>query len=115
MSSLAAIPTIDPIPTMPAGLTPEAQQELNSLAVSLRSHFTILQQTAVQIALITYRLIDLIGDSAKAQAYSARSQARHLVPFALTGASVGSSASTSRIRTGTFRCTSRVFPSTPLI
>lgn len=69
MSSLAAIPTIDPIPTMPAGLTNEAQQELNSLAVSLRSHFTILQQTAVQIALITYRLIELIGDSGKAQAY----------------------------------------------
>lgn len=69
MSSLAAIPTIDPIPTMPAGLTHEAQQELSSLAVSLRSHFTILQQTAVQIALITYRLIELIGDSAEAQAY----------------------------------------------
>ncbi|UIF89246.1 hypothetical protein [Cupriavidus sp. UYPR2.512] len=69
MSSLAAVPTIDLIPTMPAGLTHEAQQELSALAVSLRGHFTILQQTAAQIALITYRLIELIGDSGKAQAY----------------------------------------------
>ncbi|HJP58732.1 MAG TPA: hypothetical protein VJ865_01985 [Gemmatimonadaceae bacterium] len=69
MSSLAAVPTVDPIATMPAGLTHEAQQELGALALSLRGHFTILQQTAAQIALITYRLIEIIGDSGKAQAY----------------------------------------------
>ncbi|KAH0438492.1 hypothetical protein [Paraburkholderia fungorum] len=69
MSALAAIPTADPIPTMPPGLSHEAQQELTALAVSLRGHFTSLQQTAVQIALITYRLIEIIGDPGKAQAY----------------------------------------------
>lgn len=70
MSALAAaVPTIDPIPTMPAGLSHEAQQELSALALSLRGHFTILQQTAAQIALITYRLIELIGNSGEAQAY----------------------------------------------
>ncbi|MGY6251863.1 hypothetical protein ACXIVK_00265 [Paraburkholderia caledonica] len=69
MSALAAIPTADPIPTMPAGLSHEAQQELSALAVSLRGHFTSLQQTAVQIALITYRLIEIIGDPGQAQAY----------------------------------------------
>lgn len=69
MSALAAIPTADHIPTMPAGLSHEAQQELSALAVSLRGHFISLQQTAVQIAVITYRLIELIGDPAQAQAY----------------------------------------------
>lgn len=69
MSALAAVPSADPVPTMPAGLSHESQQELISLAVNLRGHFTSLHQTAVQIALITYRLIEIIGDSGEAQAY----------------------------------------------
>ncbi|VVE18735.1 MULTISPECIES: hypothetical protein [Pandoraea] len=69
MSAMAPIHSADPIPTMPDGLSHEAQQELSALAVSLRVHFNGLLQTAVQIALITYRLSQIIGDSVKAQAY----------------------------------------------
>ncbi len=72
MPSLATIPTVDSIPTMPAGLTPGAQQKLTGLALSLRGHFTSPQQTAVQIALLTFRLIKIIGDSRKAHAYLAQ-------------------------------------------
>ncbi len=69
MSSLAAHSIADTIPTMPAGLAHDHQQELAALAVSLRGHFTSLEQTAVQIALITFRLNEIIGDPAQAQAY----------------------------------------------
>ncbi|MCA7888848.1 hypothetical protein QZM25_28340 [Burkholderia contaminans] len=69
MSSLAAHSIADTIPTMPAGLAHDHQQELAALAVSLRGHFTSLEQTAVQIALITFRLNEIIVDASQAQAY----------------------------------------------
>ncbi|WP_321816728.1 MULTISPECIES: hypothetical protein [unclassified Paraburkholderia] len=62
MSSLAAHATNTRLPTMPPGLSQEDQQELAGLAITLRIHFESLNQTVVQIAWITFRMAQLIGD-----------------------------------------------------